>query len=73
MPTPPFDPLVVLSASEVENLVLAYAPAMEPTKLKNIVAIIMGIAKNHGIMIVKASESEYRLHLKYLTRINWTP
>jgi hypothetical protein len=68
-----YRPLEVLTAKQVEDLVLAYAPAMEPTKLKNIVSVVMGIAKIHGVMVVKADEREYALHLKYLTTINWTP
>ena len=68
-----FQPLEVLTAKQVEDLVLAYAPLIEPTKLKNIVAIVMNIAKIHGVMVVKADESEYALHLKFLTKINWIP
>jgi len=68
-----FQPLEVLTPKQIEDLVLAYAPAIEPTKLKNIVAIVTGIAKIHGVMVVKADEREYALHLKYLTKINWMP
>ena len=66
-------PLEVLTAKDVETLVLSYAPAMEPTRLRNIVSTIMGIAKLHGVMVVKADADDHRLHLKYLTRITWTP
>lgn len=70
---PEQQPLEVLTAREVENLVLLYAPAIDVGKVKNYVSIVMSLAKMHGVMIVKADPQEFRNHLRFLTRINWTP
>ncbi len=65
-------PLEVMTARDVETLALGYVPAIDPMTLKNVVALAMGIAKMHNVMIVRADSEEYRLHLKYLTKIDWT-
>lgn len=66
-------PLEVMDAKQLENFVLAYAPAMDPNELKNMVSIALSIAKTSGVMIVKADPDDFRLHLRYLRQITWTP
>lgn len=66
-------PLRVLTAKEIEQLVLAYTPGMESNQLKTIVAIVLALAKTRSIMIVQADPEDYRLHLRYLSRVDWIP
>ena len=68
-----YQPLEVLPAREVEALVMAYTPGMDAGKVKTIVSVAMALMKQHSIMIVKADQREYMLHLRYLTKITWLP
>lgn len=68
-----YQPLEVLTAKQIEELVKNYTPGMDPSKVSTIVSVALGLMKPHGIMIVKADSREYALHLRYLTKINWIP
>jgi len=68
----PYQPLEVLTAKQIEELVKAYTPGMNPATISTIVSVALGLAKQHSIMIVKADPREYNGHLRYLTKISWT-
>lgn len=68
-------PLRILTQKDVERVVLGspYAPLIDKHKLETIVAVVMSVARAEGIMLVRADPEEFRLHLKYVTEINWSP
>ena len=75
MPEPQRKPLRILTQREVEKVVLSslYAPLVDSEKLKTIVAVVMSVARAEGIMLVRADPEEFRLHLKFVNEIRWTP
>lgn len=68
-----YQPLEVLTAKQIEELVKNYTPGMDPAKVSTIVSVALGLMKPHCIMIVKADPREYALHLRFLTKIDWIP
>lgn len=68
-----YQPLEVLTAKQIEELVKNYTPGMNPVTVATVVSVALGLMKQHSIMLVKADPREYTLHLRFLTKITWIP